>query len=82
MSMGCAGIQLRNNHVNEYLSMCLSTSNKGWHSYWFYVKNDAAAPLPEFSGRLIEEVLESWRKWVCRRKIRRGSRTTSPPSVS
>jgi len=27
------------------------------------LKNDAAAPLPEFSGRLIEEAPESWRKW-------------------
>ena len=61
--MGRAGIQLRNNRVNEYPSMHLSTSNKGWHSHWFYVKNDAAAPLPEFTGCLIEEVLESWRKW-------------------
>ena len=43
--------------------MCLSTSNKGWHSHWFYVKDDVAAPLPAFTGRLIKEVLESWRKW-------------------
>ena len=54
--MGCAGIQLRNNRVSEYPSMRLSTSNKGWHSYWFYVRNDAAALLLEFTGRLIEEV--------------------------
>ena len=43
--------------------MCLSTSNKGWHLHWFYVKNDAAAPLPEFTRCLIEEVLELWRGW-------------------
>ena len=43
--------------------MRLSTSNKGWHSQWFYLKNDAAAPLPEFTWRLIEEAPESWRKW-------------------
>ena len=43
--------------------MRLSTSNKGWHSHWFYIKNDAAAPLPEFTRRFIEEVLELWRKW-------------------
>ena len=54
--MGCADIQLRNNWVSEYPPMRLSTSNKGWHSYWFYIKNDVAAPLPEFTGRLIEEV--------------------------
>ena len=43
--------------------MRLSTSNKGWHSQWFYLKDDVAAPLSEFTGRLIEEALESWRKW-------------------
>jgi len=63
MPMGCTDIQLYNNRVNEYLLMHLSTSNKGWHSHWFYIKNDAAAPLPEFTERLIEEVSESWRRW-------------------
>ena len=42
--------------------MRLSTSNKGWHSHWFYVKDDVAAPLLVFSGRIIEEVPEPW-KW-------------------
>ena len=55
MPMGCTGIQLQNNRVDEYPSMRLSTSNKGWHSQWFYLKNDIAAPLPEFTRRLIEE---------------------------
>ena len=63
MPMGCAGIQLQNNRVGEYPSMRLSMSNKGWHSQWFYLKNDATDPLPEFTGCLIEEALESWRKW-------------------
>ena len=43
--------------------MRLSTYNKGWHSQWFYLKNDAIALLLEFTGRLIEEAPESWRKW-------------------
>ena len=47
--VGCADIHLCNNQVNEYPSMCLLTSNKGWHSLWFYVKDDVAAPLPVFS---------------------------------
>ena len=63
MPMGCAGIQLHNNRVNEYPPMSLSTSNNGWHLHWFYIKNDVAAPLSEFTGCLIEEVLKSWRKW-------------------
>ena len=43
--------------------MHLSMSNKGWHSQWFYLKNAVAAPLSEFTERLIEEALESWSKW-------------------
>ena len=62
MPMGCASIHLRNNRANDYPLMRLSTSNKGWHSQWFYVKNDVAAPLPVYSGCLIEEVPGSW-KW-------------------
>ena len=58
MPMGCVSIQLQNNRVGEYPSMQLSTSNKGWHSQWFYLKNNAVAPLSEFTGRLIEEALE------------------------
>ena len=42
--------------------MRLSTSNKGWHSHWFYIKDDIAAPLPAFSRRIIKDILESW-KW-------------------
>jgi len=63
MPMGRAGIQLWNNRVGGYPSMRLSTFNMGWHSQLFYLKNDVAAPLPEFTGRLIEEALKSWRKW-------------------
>jgi len=62
--VGCAGIHLRNNRVNEYPSMRLSTSNKGWHSHWFYVKFDVAAPLPAFSGCIIKEVSEPWKLGV------------------
>ena len=58
MPMGCTGIQLQNIWVGKYPSMRLSMSNKGWHSQWFYLKNDATAPLSEFTGRLIEEASE------------------------
>ena len=43
--------------------MQLSMSIKGWHSQWFYLKNNIVAPLPEFTRCLIEEAPESWRKW-------------------
>jgi hypothetical protein len=58
--VGCASIHLRNTRAGAYPLMHLTTSNKGWHSQWFYVKNDATAPLPAFIGRYILEASESW----------------------
>ena len=40
--------------------MRLTTSNKGWHLQWFYVKNNATAPLSAFTRRYILEAPESW----------------------
>jgi hypothetical protein len=65
MPMGCVGIHLRRNRSKEYISMKLSMSNKGWHSQWFYLKNDTALSLlehtlPEYTGHVVEVVLDSW----------------------
>ena len=38
----------------------LSGSNKVWHALLFYVKNADVAPLPGFTGRLIEEAPLVW----------------------
>jgi len=54
--MGCVGIHLRGQRAGEYMPCQLSRSNKGWHSHWFYLKNDPTAPLLVFSRRLVEEV--------------------------
>jgi hypothetical protein len=55
VSMGHAGVQLWTNRATEFMSLQLSRSNKGWHTLWFYSKNDATAPLPDFIRHLIEE---------------------------
>jgi len=58
--IGCASIHLRHTQSRDYPLMHLSTSNKGWHSQWFYVRDDVSAPLPMYTGRLIEEAPQSW----------------------
>ena len=50
-----ASIHLRGNRSSEYMSIPLSKSNKGWHKLWFYLRNNNGAPLPIFTGHLIEE---------------------------
>jgi hypothetical protein len=38
-------------------------SNKGWHSWWFYIKNHDTAPLPLFTGRTIMVAPLVWSWW-------------------
>ena len=47
--------------------MRLVTSNKGWHSQWFHIRDDLSATLPKYTGRLIEEAPKSW-GWGVQRK--------------
>ena len=51
--MRCAGIHLWGQRAAEYMPCQLSRSNKGWHSHWFYLKDNPVAPLPVFSRRLV-----------------------------
>jgi len=60
MLIECMGIHLQGQRAAEYMPCQLSKSNKGWHSHWFYLKDDPAAPLPVISGCLVEEVPPSW----------------------
>ena len=48
--VGGAGFQLRPGSVKYYLDLLLQTSNKGWHSDWFYCSNPAPS-LPGFQGQ-------------------------------
>ena len=54
------GIHIRGQRATEYMPCQLSRSNKGWHSHWFYLKDDPAVPLHVFSRCLIEEDPPSW----------------------
>jgi hypothetical protein len=37
-----------------------SSSNKGWHQRWFYLKSDADAPLPPYTGCYFEVAPVNW----------------------
>jgi hypothetical protein len=42
------------------MSIATTKSNKGRHSWWFYIKNYNAAPFPLFIGRTIAVALPVW----------------------
>jgi hypothetical protein len=37
-----------------------SSSNKGWHQRWFYLRSDADTPLPLYTSRFFGEAPEHW----------------------
>jgi hypothetical protein len=37
-----------------------SSSNKGWHQRWFYLRSDTGAPLPPYTGHFFGEAPEHW----------------------
>jgi hypothetical protein len=39
--VGGVGIQLKQKHSTEYITVLMVSSNKGWHAEWFYTTNHA-----------------------------------------
>nr|CAE05251.2 OSJNBb0115I09.13 [Oryza sativa Japonica Group] len=46
--VGGSGLQLRGSLSKKYFSLPFKSSNKGWHSIWFYIHNPSPS-LPEYS---------------------------------
>ena len=44
---------------HSYLCLPLRSSNSSWHGNWFYIRDNAAAPLPRFSIAVLVR-LGSW----------------------
>jgi hypothetical protein len=62
-------IHVKTGHgVDPYLEVPMSRSMMGWWKKWFYLRNDASAPLPAFIGaRPI--LLPSWGEEVARKHL-------------
>jgi hypothetical protein len=51
MISGGAVIHVKVRHgVDPYLKIPMPRSMKGWQKKWFYLRNEASAPLPVFIG--------------------------------
>jgi hypothetical protein len=56
---GCI-LQLRQAQAQQYIPAVLVSSNKGWHRWWFYLRNDDGR-LPSFSQRVVTAIGSNWR---------------------
>jgi hypothetical protein len=61
--LGRLTIYIQVTFVSRYPRLPLKVSNLGWHSNWFYVHDDATAPLLAFTGG-SPVCREPWR-WGC-----------------
>jgi hypothetical protein len=58
--IGSCAIKLRQRWADEYIIMKGSSSNKGWHQWWFYLRSDANMSLPSYTGRSFREAPKHW----------------------
>jgi hypothetical protein len=56
---GCT-LLLRQSRALQYIPAVLSSSNKGWQRWWFYLRNDGES-LPPFSQRVVTAAPDAWR---------------------
>jgi hypothetical protein len=56
---GCT-LQLGSDRAASYIRATLTSSNKGWQSRWFYLRNDDGR-LPKFTHHVILGAEEKWR---------------------
>jgi hypothetical protein len=55
---GCT-LQLRQQRSNQYIWSAMPSSNRGWQSGWFYIRNDGGL-LPEYTGKMVTECPQKW----------------------
>jgi hypothetical protein len=55
---GCS-LQLRQRRAHQYIPAKLTSSNKGWHDGWFYLRNDDGG-LPAYTGKVVTERPDLW----------------------
>ncbi|XP_021303727.1 uncharacterized protein LOC110430389 [Sorghum bicolor] len=55
---GCT-LQLRQQRSGLYIWSTMPSSNRGWQSAWFYLRNDGGL-LPKYTGKMVTEAPQKW----------------------
>jgi hypothetical protein len=57
--VGSCVLQLRSSRSEQYIPARLISSNSGWHTGWFYLRNDENQ-LPRYTGRVLTAREHNW----------------------
>ena len=61
---GCT-LQVRQDRQHLYIPAQLASTNRRWHTSWFYLRNDDDR-LPPYTGRIVGSCPERWKYGVPR----------------
>jgi len=59
LRVGCCTLQLRQQRSSQYIWSVMPSSNRGWQSGWFYIRNDGGL-LPKYTGKMVKECPQKW----------------------
>jgi hypothetical protein len=57
---GYANLRMKQGRSDDYIPVTLTSSNCGWHKWWFYLRNDLEFALPSYTGNSITESRRNW----------------------
>jgi len=59
LQVGGCTLQLRQAWSQQYIWSAMPSSNRGWQSGWFYLRNDGGL-LPGYTGKMVTECPTKW----------------------
>ena len=59
LQVGGCTLQLRQQRSSQYIWSAMPSSNRGWQSRWFYIRNDGGL-LPKYTWKMVTECPQKW----------------------
>jgi hypothetical protein len=59
-TIGCANLRMKQGRGDGYIPSSLTSSNRGLHKGWSYLRNDPEFALPVFTGNSIGQSRSNW----------------------
>lgn len=68
---GGLSLQLRQDRAEGYIESALTSSNSGWQSGWFYLRN-IGDDLPRYTGKIMMERPPHWYHGVAKKNVKKA----------
>jgi hypothetical protein len=59
-TIDCVNLRTKQGRGDDYIPVTLTSSNSGWHKWWFYLRNDPEFALPSYTENSIAKSQRNW----------------------